>query len=154
MIGRQKHTDANELGELAEINVTPLVDVFLVLLVIFMITAPVIKTALEMGLPSAETATTDPSAGLMIKVLPDRTVWIEDERVSIEAFPSRFKAIWAEQPEEKGKRTVFLAADEKVPYGDIITVLDQIRNSGVENLGLLTKKESELIKRNKTVKKK
>ncbi|MDP8205608.1 MAG: biopolymer transporter ExbD [Candidatus Electryonea clarkiae] len=137
-----RHQETEEFEALADINVTPLVDVFLVLLVIFMITAPVIKTALEMGLPQAKTAVADPSQGITVKVLTDRTVWIDDERVSVEAFPSRFRAIWAEKGENE-KRPVFLAADESVPYGDIIFVLDELRVAGVENLGMLTKGERE-----------
>ena len=140
---RKNHrlNDEDEFTALAEINVTPLVDVFLVLLVIFMITAPVIKTALEIGLPDAQTASPDPSQGITVKVLADRTVWIEDERVSVEAFSFRFKTIWAELGEEKRRRPVFLAADENVPYGDIIFVFDELRSAGVENIGLLTRKK-------------
>jgi len=131
--------DEEDYPSLAEINVTPLVDVFLVLLVIFMITAPVIKTALEMGLPQAQTAAPDPSQGITVKVLSDRTVWIDDERVSLEAFPLRFRSIWAEAERPGVHKPVFLAADKGVPYGDIIHVLDDLRAAGVEDLGLLTR---------------
>lgn len=131
-------TAEDEWKALSEINVTPLVDVFLVLLVIFMITAPVIKTALELGLPEAKTAEPDPSQGLTVKVMPDRTVWIDDERVSMDAFAFRFRTLWSVYKEKKGE-SVFLAADEDVPYGDIIFVLDEIRDAGVIDLGLLTK---------------
>jgi len=143
MIKFSHHRSDEEYADLAEINVTPLVDVFLVLLVIFMITAPVIKTALEMGLPSAQTASPDPSKGITVKVLSDRTVWIDDERVSVDAFPFRFRTIWAEVGKDKQRKLVFLAADEKVPYGDIIFVFDELRAAGVENLGLLTRRVDE-----------
>lgn len=142
---RYKTQADDDMGALAEINVTPLVDVFLVLLVIFMITAPVIKTALEMGLPTAKSAEPDPSQGLTIKVMPDRTVWIDEERVMAEAFPNRFRAIWKREADNKGQNPpVFLAADEGAPYGDIIFIIDELRSAGVEDLGLLTKRLKEI----------
>ncbi|GBE30988.1 biopolymer transport protein ExbD [bacterium BMS3Bbin04] len=132
---------SDDLQQMPEINVVPLIDVFLVLLVIFMITAPVIKTAIEMGLPSAQTATADPSQGITVKILPDGTVWIDDERVSIRAFPERFRDIYSNTGPGGNFRPVFLAAGEEVPYGDVVTILDELRVAGVEDLGLLTQKE-------------
>ncbi|MBZ0265620.1 biopolymer transporter ExbD [bacterium] len=146
MINLKQRNDDDGYADLAEINVTPLVDVFLVLLVIFMITAPVIKTALEMGLPQAETANADPSQGITVKVLQDRTIWIDNERVTSEAFSTRFKTIWSNLTEEKRRQPVFLAADVGVPYGDIIYVLDQLRAAGVVDVGMLT---SEVVKASK-----
>ena len=141
MIGAKQRGDSEDFNALADINVTPLVDVFLVLLVIFMITAPVIKTAIDMGLPSAQTAAPDPSQGITVKVLPDRTIWIDEERVSSQAFPERFQAIWKKSSDAEEKKVpVFLAADEGVPYGDVMYVLDELRAAGVEDLGMLTKK--------------
>jgi len=140
---RNKKSDFDELEGKADINVTPLVDVFLVLLVIFMITAPVIKTAIEMGLPEAKSASTNPSQGITVKVLPDRTVWIDEERVSVDAFPVRFKDIWSELGPDGEAKPVFLAADKDVPYGDVVHIMDELRNAGVEDLGMLTRQERE-----------
>lgn len=128
---------------LPEINVVPLIDVFLVLLVIFMITAPVIKTAIDMGLPTTQTAQADPSQGVTVKLLPDGTIWIDEERVSREAFPIRFRTIWAEMESTRERQAVFLAADEEVPYGQVIYVMDQLRDAGVEDLGMLTRQEKQ-----------
>jgi len=141
MKGPRSRIDNDEFESLSEINVTPLVDVFLVLLVIFMITAPVIKTAIEMGLPKAETAVTDPSQGITVKVLSDKTVWIDNERVSLQAFASRFQDIWSEPGADGKPQPVFLAADEAVPYGDVVFIMDELRLAGVEDLGMLTQKE-------------
>jgi len=143
MMGVRRKNGEDEFEGIAEINVTPLVDVFLVLLVIFMITAPVIKTAIDMGLPQAQTAVADPSQGITVKVMPDRTIWIDEERVSINAFPDRFRNIWAQLDENRNAKPVFLAADEGVPYGDVIFVLDELRAAGVEDLGILTRKNGE-----------
>lgn len=143
MGARQKSDNQDEFEGIAEINVTPLVDVFLVLLVIFMITAPVIKTAIEMGLPGAETAKADPSQGITVKVLDDHTIWVDEERVSMQAFPERFRAIWRATGDEGERDAVFLAADEGVPYGDVIYVLDELRAAGVVDLGLLTREARE-----------
>lgn len=144
MMGAKRRADGpDEFESIAEINVTPLVDVFLVLLVIFMITAPVIKTAIEMGLPNAQTAAADPSQGVTVKVLPDRTIWIDEERVSMQAFPERFRAIWQATGEPGQRETVFLAADKGVPYGDVVYVLDELRAAGVIDLGILTREAQE-----------
>jgi biopolymer transport protein ExbD len=141
MKGPGSRIESDEFEGLSEINVTPLVDVFLVLLVIFMITAPVIKTAIEMGLPKAESAVADPNQGITVKVLSDKTVWIDDERVSLQAFSSRFRDIWSEPGADGTPQPVFLAADEKVPYGDVVFIMDELRIAGVEDLGMLTQKE-------------
>ena len=143
MMGVRQKEGQDEFEGIAEINVTPLVDVFLVLLVIFMITAPVIKTAIEMGLPQAQTAQTDPSQGITVKVMPDRTIWIDEERVTMQAFPDRFRAVWSELGPDKKPRPVFLAADKGVPYGEVVYVLDELRAAGVDDLGLLTRKDVE-----------
>ena len=143
MMGVRQKNGQDEFEGIAEINVTPLVDVFLVLLVIFMITAPVIKTAIEMGLPQAQTAQTDPSQGITVKVMPDRTIWIDDERVTMQAFPDRFRAVWSVLGPDRKPRPVFLAADKGVPYGEVIYVLDELRAAGVDDLGLLTRKDVE-----------
>jgi biopolymer transport protein TolR len=131
-----------DLDAVAEINVVPLIDVFLVLLVIFMITAPVIKTAIDMGLPEATTAQRDPSQGLTVKLMPDGTIFIDEERVSQGAFSARFRDIWAEAGAGGAERPVFLAADATVPYGDVVFVMDELRDAGVEQLGMLTRKVS------------
>ena len=143
MIGAKQKGDGEEFDAVADINVTPLVDVFLVLLVIFMITAPVIKTAIEMGLPTAQTAAPDPSQGITVKVMPDRTIWIDEERVSAQAFPDRFTAIWKKSGDGEKKSPVFLAADKGVPYGDVVFVLDELRAAGVEDLGMLTRRNGD-----------
>lgn len=136
-----KHKSEDEFKGLAEINVTPLVDVFLVLLVIFMITAPVIKTAIDMGLPKAQTAVANPGQGITVKVLRDQTIWIDEERVTTDAFPQRFRDIWAEAGVGGRDRPVFLAADENVPYGEVVFVMDELRAAGVEDLGMLTQQK-------------
>ncbi len=151
MMGVNNKPDEDSLEGLAEINVTPLVDVFLVLLVIFMITAPVIKTALEMGLPEAESANPNPAQGLTVKVFADSTMFIVtetyEERVYIGAFGNRFKAIWNDLEEEGKRRPVFLAADETIPYSVIIYALDVMRTSGVKDIGLLTQRVEEAKRR-------
>lgn len=137
--GKFNHQE-EDFGALSEINVTPLVDVFLVLLVIFMITAPVIKTALEMGLPEAESAVADPSQGITILIKTDSTLWIDDERINLSVFPDRFRMIWAELDSTGRQKPVFLAAEIGVPYGQVVDVLDELRQAGVDDLGLLTRR--------------
>lgn len=130
--------DQDDLQAMPEINVVPLIDVFLVLLVIFMITAPVIKSAIDLGLPQAQTAEQDPSQGITVTVMPDGTVWVDDQRVAAGRFPDYFADVWAEPGPGGDARPVFLAAAEDVPYGDVITILDEIRAAGVVDLGLMT----------------
>jgi biopolymer transport protein TolR len=117
---------------MAEINVTPLVDVVLVLLIIFMVTAPFLQGGLEIDLPKVATRGIDVREGLIVSVRADRTVAVGDRVVSIAGFEDALSRAGA------ARRPVFLKADQKVPYGTIVDLVARMRRAGVAALGLVT----------------
>jgi len=122
---------------LSEINITPLVDVMLVLLIIFMVTAPMIKPSINVNLPTAET-TSDPSPeGLVLTLSKDRYIYIEDQPINYHLLESRLKSHFY----NREQKIVFIRADRELDYGYIIEVMDLIKKSGVDTVGLIIKKE-------------
>jgi biopolymer transport protein TolR len=123
---------------LADINVTPLVDVMLVLLIIFMITAPMLHQGIEVALPRAEAETLplrvdDP---LVLTVNRDGLVYVEDTPVHPTQIAERLLPIL----ERRGDDTVFLKGDREVEYGRVIEVLDLLHQAGVTRIGMITER--------------
>jgi biopolymer transport protein TolR len=117
---------------MAEINVVPLVDVVLVLLIIFMVTAPFLQGGLEVDLPKVATRGMDVREGLVITVRRDRTLAVGDRSVALGQFEDALARAGA------ASRPVFLRADQGVPYGVVVDVIARLRRSGVSALGLVT----------------
>jgi biopolymer transport protein TolR len=117
---------------MAEINVTPFVDVVLVLLIIFMVTAPFLQGGLEIDLPRVATRGLDVREGLIVSVRADRTVAVGNSVVPESRFEDALARAGASQ------RPVFLKADRGVPYGTIVELIARMRKSGVSSLGLVT----------------
>lgn len=117
---------------MADINVTPFVDVVLVLLVIFMVTAPFLQGGLEVDLPKVATRGLDVREGLIISVRSDMTVAVANAVVSLDQFEQALERAGAQ------RRPVFLKADQKVPYGVIVDLIARLRRAGVASLGLVT----------------
>ena len=126
---------------LAEINVTPLVDVVLVLLIIFMVTAPFMQGGLEIDLPKVAARGLDVREGLVVNVRADRTVAIGDHIVPMMEFEDALAEAGAAQ------RPVFFKADQRVPYGVIVDLIARLRRAGVTNLGLVTEPPPQGMKR-------
>ena len=117
---------------MAEINVTPLVDVVLVLLIIFMVTAPFLQGGLQIDLPKVASKGLDVHEGLIVSIRRDLTMAVGNEVVhagDLERALERANA---------AKRPVFLKADQSVPYGMIVETIARLRRSGVDRLGLVT----------------
>ena len=117
---------------MAEINVTPLVDVILVLLIIFMVTAPFLQGGLEVNLPKVATRGLDVREGLIVSVRADRSIAVGNRVVSNRDFESALEKAGA------SRRPVFLKADQAVPYGVIVDLIARLRKQGVASLGLVT----------------
>ncbi len=121
---------------MAEINVTPFVDVVLVLLIIFMVTAPFLQGGLEIDLPRVATRGLDVREGLIVSVRADRTIAVGNSVVPDAAFEDALARAGAAQ------RPVFLKADRGVPYGSIVELIARMRRAGVASLGLVTQPPS------------
>ena len=118
----------------AEINVVNLIDVMLLLLVIFMITAPMMQGGVDVALPRAEAKPLDPKSGLVVSVDRNGAVYVDETKMSLNEFRSAFRAL-------AGKRAadgVYLRGDAGVPYGVVTQVLATMRAAGVGDIGLVT----------------
>ena len=120
---------------MSEINVTPLVDVMLVLLTIFMITAPFLLQSVKVKLPeTSPVATLKPAQALVVSVQPDGKAFLGKEAIELPALESRLKAEITKAPE----LTVQLRADAGVPYGRITEVMAAVSRAGVAQLTFIT----------------
>ena len=126
-------------GVMAEINVTPFVDVMLVLLIIFMVTAPLMTTGVELDLPQAAAPTMSAENQLVISLDAKRRYFLRDGSGGAREIPAadletKLKAIAAANPD----RPVFVRADGALPYQDVLQLLAAARNAGVVKVGLVT----------------
>jgi biopolymer transport protein TolR len=122
---------------LSEINVTPFIDVMLVLLVIFMVTAPLMQSGIGVNLPQAATESAPAEEGLIITITKDRFIHMGESVININLLERKLKEYFAGKP----KKIVFIRGDEDIPYGFFINTLDIIKKAGVETVGLLTELE-------------
>ena len=123
-------------GVMGEINVTPLVDVMLVLLIIFMVTAPMMNTAgVEIDLPKADTPPMEQPTEdqLVLKIDKDRRYWIRDSKFDAGELPAKLKAIAEANPDQP----CFLQADGDVPYKEVAFVLATAKSAGIPRVGLV-----------------
>lgn len=124
-----------EVGtSLSEINVTPLVDVMLVLLVIFMVTAPMLKMGIGVQLPQAETRSAPAEEGITLTITSDRFIEIEGQPININLLQTRLE----QQLFNKEDKIIFIQADERLNYGYVIEVMDIAKKAGVDRVGLIT----------------
>ncbi len=123
---------------LSEINVTPFVDVMLVLLVIFMVTAPLMQQGVDVNLPRAKGKELPPDERISLVIKRDRTVYMNDTPVSMAEMKQKLEAISKLNP------NVFLKADKDVPYGLVVEVMGEIKEAGIEKLGMITEPKLDL----------
>ncbi len=120
--------------QMAEINVTPLVDVMLVLLIISMVAAPMLQRGIKLELPATKSASEIAEARVVVSVDRNGRIRINDHPVHPDLLHERMKNLAAASPDE----TVFLRADKNLPYGEVLLVMDKIRTAGVTRVSLVT----------------
>ena len=120
--------------QLAEINVTPLVDVMLVLLIISMLAAPMLQQGMRLDLPAAETSAEIDDARVVVSVNREGRIEVNDRPVHPELLAERMKSLAASSPDE----VVYLRADKLLPYGEVLLVMDTIRKAGIVRVALVT----------------
>lgn len=130
---------ARELGGSAEINVTSLVDVALTLLVIFIITAPMLQGGVEVSVPRARTAPIESPQGVVVSIDRAGNVFVGEQPAP---WPE-FQPIFTEAVRVAGAQSVYLRADEHVPYGRVMQVLAAMKETDVATVGLVAEPEPE-----------
>lgn len=124
----------------AEINVTPLVDVMLVLLIIFMVTAPMMTQGLEVDLPqTTDKALRQEEEPLVVTLDKEGEIYLGKIKVQQALLSQQLGAM----PDEEKKRPIYLRADRSVAYGDVVGIMDVIKNAGFEKLGMITQPAEE-----------
>ena len=119
----------------SQINVTPLVDVMLVLLVIFMVTAPIIQQGVEVTLPKVKAgALAGKDEQFVVSITKSSEIYLNDAKLTPAELTDKLKAISVERPD----RQVFIRADDQVPYGDVIRTMAAVKAAGIENVGMVT----------------
>jgi biopolymer transport protein ExbD len=123
-----------------DLNLTNLIDVMLVLLITFMITAPLMTQGVQVDLPKADAKNVEVNVSIQVSISNRNEIYIDQERVSLVDFRRRFRDVFALRTEVP----VFVNADKKVPYGLVIRVIADIQNAGVVKLGFLTQPQDNI----------
>ena len=126
---------------LSEINIIPLVDVVLVLLVIFMVTAPMLHRGIDISLPRSQSNTVVPMERLVITIEPNRRVYLGNNLVTLIHLRKRLDEAKTLNPSV----SVYLRADRQVPYGRIVQIMDEVKGAGIERLGMVTNPQGTVV---------
>jgi biopolymer transport protein TolR len=127
---RSGHTQTS----LAEINITPLVDVVLVLLVIFMLTAPVLQSGIQVAVPKTRTVKEITEQRMTLTINSDQQVFLNDKPVNLADLPTLLR-----QPNtDPAHQVIYLRADVKVPFGAFATLMDAVKQAGITNISIVT----------------
>jgi Biopolymer transport protein len=135
--GRKRNSGSKLL---AEINVTPLVDVVLVLLIIFMVTAPMLQMGIDVNLPRVKSKSIDVTEEkLVLTINSAKEIFINKNKVPVTGLSAKLESMFANRID----REVFMRADKNVPYGFVVEVMSEVRKAGVDRLGMITEAPEE-----------
>ncbi len=121
---------------LSEINVTPFVDVMLVLLIIFMVTAPLLQQGIDVNLPQAKGREMSPTERIIITIKKDGKIYVDKTAVTLKSMQARLL--------KSTNKEVFLKADKDVHYGLVAEVMGELREIGIEKLGMVTEPKARI----------
>jgi biopolymer transport protein ExbD/biopolymer transport protein TolR len=121
-------------SSLADINITPLVDVVLVLLVIFMITAPVLQSGIEVNVPKTRTVKEITEQRLVVTIDRDQKIFLGDQPVNIHELPQKLQQAGS----DPAHQVIYLRADQTVPFGAFANVMDAVKQAGITNVSIVT----------------
>jgi biopolymer transport protein TolR len=122
-------------SSLADINITPLVDVVLVLLVIFMITAPVLQSGIEVNIPKTRTVKEITEQRLVVTIDRDQNVFLGDKPVNVHDLGQRLR----DASGDSSRKVIYLRADVRVPFGAFASVMDAVKQAGITNISVVTR---------------
>ncbi len=121
---------------LAEINITPLVDVVLVLLLIFMLTAPVLQSGIVVAIPKTRSVNQLTEERMVVTIDKDQNIYLQDKPINVNELQAKLKPVGSGDP---AKRIVYLRADEQVPFGAFASVMDAVKRAGITNISIVTR---------------
>ncbi|HET7209649.1 MAG TPA: biopolymer transporter ExbD [Terriglobales bacterium] len=121
-------------SSLSEINITPLVDVVLVLLIIFMVTAPVLQSGIEVSVPKTRTVKEITEERLVLTIDKSQRVFLGNDPVNINEIGAKLR----QKIRDPQHQSIFIRADENVPFGAFATVMDSVKQSGITNVSIVT----------------
>ena len=127
-------SDSRIGATLSEINIIPLVDVILVLLLIFMLTAPLMHRGIDVNLPRSAAKPTAVEERMVLTLTKDQTVFLNDKPVPMAALDARLRDLM----KDRSDKTLYLKADQGLQYGFVVETMDRLRRAGVEKLGMVT----------------
>jgi biopolymer transport protein TolR len=128
------NTQGRTQSSLAEINVTPLVDVVLVLLIIFMVTAPVLQSGIEVNVPKTKTVKQITEERLVISIDKSQRVFLGNDPININEIGAKLR----QKIRDPQGQYIYVRADENVPFGAFATVMDAVKQSGITNVSIVT----------------
>ncbi len=126
--------DGRTRSSLAEINITPLVDVVLVLLVIFMITEPVLQSGIEVNVPKTRTVKEITQQRMVVTIDRDQNIYLNDQPVNVNELPVKLR----QGGGDAAHQSIYLRSDKQVPFGAFASVMDAVKQSGITNVSIVT----------------
>ncbi|HTZ39389.1 MAG TPA: biopolymer transporter ExbD [Syntrophales bacterium] len=134
-MARFRRNNNMEHKPLAEINVTPLVDVVLVLLIIFMVTAPMLQMGIDVNLPRVKAKTINVSEEkLVLTINGKQEIFLNEYKTTLPDLSTKLESIFKTRVD----RELFMRADKEVPYGYVVQVMSEVRKAGIDKLGMIT----------------
>ena len=130
----------SESKPMADINVTPLVDVILVLLIVFMITAPMLQMGIDVNLPRVKAKSIDVAEEkLVLTITPSREIFINKNKIPMGDLRTKLQSIFSSRIDKE----IFMRADKTIPYGFVVEVMSEVRKAGIDRLGMITEPPGE-----------